>query len=349
MQRASCHTAFAISLRLQIDGTAREQQLIDRMTESTLFITGASGYIGGHLAAASTDHFRVSGASRNAESDKRILSVGATPVRCSGIEDPSFAQLNIAEGGMFLHAAAHVHQPKANSPFEARQFERINIAGTEHAARLARRAGAKRFVLVSTIAVYGNSDREKSPLQANSALAPTSHYATSKLASENAARKVLSGTDVALTIVRIPMVYGRKSPGNFTSLCAAIDKHLPLPIGNATKQRSFLYIENLVSALLQILRSEKALPETLLLADEQTTSAAELARALIRLRQSNSVILRVPKWLVRSALRISARQSLYHSLFGELTIDCSQVKSALDWQPPFALDDALVRSCHRSE
>ena len=52
-----------------------------------------------------------------------------------------------------------------------------------------------------------------------------------------------------VVIIRSPLVYGPGNPGNFLSLLRIIAKGIPLPLSSVCNLKSFLYVENLASAL----------------------------------------------------------------------------------------------------
>ena len=111
-----------------------------------IFVTGASGFVGGaatkHLVAQSHDVYAMS---RSETSDAKIVALGGTPVRCD-LEDVTAAHIGEAEA--IVHCAAFVEQW---GPVEA--WKRFNIDGTARMLAAAREAGAKRFIHISTESV----------------------------------------------------------------------------------------------------------------------------------------------------------------------------------------------------
>jgi hypothetical protein len=111
-----------------------------------IFVTGASGFVGGAAARAfAAKGHEVRAMSRSEKSDEKIRVLGATPVRCD-LEDVAAAHIGDAEA--VLHSAAFVEQW---GPVQA--WKRFNIDGTARMLKAAREAGAKRFIHVSTESV----------------------------------------------------------------------------------------------------------------------------------------------------------------------------------------------------
>lgn len=108
-----------------------------------IFVTGASGFVGGaateKLAAAGHD---VCAMSRSEKSDAKIAALGGKPVRCD-LEDVTAAHIGDAEA--VIHCAAFVEQW---GPRDA--WKRYNVDGTARMLAAARDAGVKRFIHIGT-------------------------------------------------------------------------------------------------------------------------------------------------------------------------------------------------------
>lgn len=118
-----------------------------------IFITGASGFVGGAAVKKLLNDHEIFAMSRSEASDKVIKTLGATPVRCA-LNDIKSADLN----GMdyVIHCAAFVEQWGAYS-----DFYDTNVKGTQDLLAKADAAGVKRFVHIGTAAsiFYGQHMR----------------------------------------------------------------------------------------------------------------------------------------------------------------------------------------------
>lgn len=111
-----------------------------------IFVTGASGFVGGAAARRFAEQGHdVRAMSRSEKSDAKIRALGATPVRCD-LDDVTAAHIGDAEA--VVHCAAFVEQW---GPIDA--WKRFNIDGTERMLTASRQAGAKRFIHISTESV----------------------------------------------------------------------------------------------------------------------------------------------------------------------------------------------------
>lgn len=110
-----------------------------------IFITGASGFIGGAIARALATEHTVFGMSRSERSDAAVEALGAEPVRC---DLASLAPGDLPEVDAVVHCAAYVEAWGTRA-----DYWDANVDGTDRVLAAARAAGATRFVHLSTEAV----------------------------------------------------------------------------------------------------------------------------------------------------------------------------------------------------
>jgi len=113
-----------------------------------IFITGASGFVGGAIAAKLKETHRVRAMSRSEKSDAAIRMSGVEPVR-TDLESITPEQLEGCDA--VIHCAAFV------GPWGShQQFWNGNVAGTRHLLKVARHSGVKRFIHMGTEAALFN-------------------------------------------------------------------------------------------------------------------------------------------------------------------------------------------------
>jgi nucleoside-diphosphate-sugar epimerase len=113
-----------------------------------IFLTGASGFVGGAIAGALRESAVVSAMSRSARTDPPIAALGAAPVRC---ELGSVSPDHLTGCDVVIHCAAFVKQWGTNE-----QFWQGNVTGTEQLLEVARQAGVRRFIHIGTEAALFN-------------------------------------------------------------------------------------------------------------------------------------------------------------------------------------------------
>lgn len=119
---------------------------------TTVFLTGASGFLGAHLlhqlVAAGHD---VRALSRRPETDAAIAAAGATPLRAS-LDDRATLQSALDGCDAVFHAAADTSMWR---PHAARQTA-TNVAGTENLLRAAEAAGVQAFMHTSSVSAWSH-------------------------------------------------------------------------------------------------------------------------------------------------------------------------------------------------
>ena len=110
-----------------------------------IYITGASGFIGGAIARDLACDHTVHAMSRSAKSDDVVKALGARPVR-GDLE--SISPRDLPDIDAVVHCAAWVE------PWGTREdFWKANVDGTDRVLAATRAAGANRFIHISTEAV----------------------------------------------------------------------------------------------------------------------------------------------------------------------------------------------------
>lgn len=144
-----------------------------------------------------------------------------------------------------LHVAgiAHIKETKENQSL----YYKVNRDLAVDIAKKAKEKGVKQFIFLSSMSVYGLTT---GVIDENTPLLPKSAYGKSKLEAENELDK-LQDQDFKLAIVRPPMVYGKKSPGNYKRLSNFIKKTPVFP--NYSNQRSMIFVKNLSEFLRKII------------------------------------------------------------------------------------------------
>jgi nucleoside-diphosphate-sugar epimerase len=173
---------------------------------------------------------------------------------------------------------------------------------------------------------------------------PEGPYARSKLDAEARLMAATQGSPLEWVILRPPMVYGEGARGNFRRLVGLVRTGLPLPLGAATTPRSFIGVDNLADAIVSCLVHPRAADQLFLVSDAETTSTADFLRRIARALGRRAWLPSVPPPLVRPAFGLAGRAGDFRRLFDPLELDCSRIRTQLDWSPPMSLDEGLQRA-----
>ncbi len=163
-------------------------------------LTGSSGWLGRHLAAAlRADGHGVIGLDRVAGAETQV--VGSVADRAA--VDRAFA----AGADAVVHAAA-LHQPDLRTA-SMQAFVNVNVTGTLHVLEAARAAGCARIVLTSSTSPMIDAALSAGAIdtavffdESSGPLAPRNVYGATKLAAENLAR-LFADQATAITVLRL--------------------------------------------------------------------------------------------------------------------------------------------------
>ncbi len=303
-----------------------------------LIVTGANGFVGRALCTeALVRGIEVLGAARHYGQ----LPVGVKSIAVGDIDHKNDWQNVLVGCDVVIHLAARVHVMQEYSENPLAEFRCVNVAGTERLARSAVAAGVKRFIFVSSIGVNGLLTGPNTKFIEADIPLPHNAYALSKWEAEQVLHQVAKETGLEVVIVRPPLVYGAGVKGNFAQMIKVLKLGLPLPLATIHNQRSFIYVKNLVDALILCATHPLAADNTYLVSDNEDLSTSELLRKLSIDLGVSPRLFSCPEFILKYAGKLFGKSDQVARLVGSLQIDSSRIRNELGWQPPFTVDEGL--------
>jgi len=198
-----------------------------------VLVTGATGFLGSHVAASLVTAGHEVVVTLRASSDARWLA-GLDVDRIS-LDLAAPARLPAALEGI----DAIVHAAGITRAAREEEYQRINVDGTRALLVLADAAGVERFVLISSLAARGPDD----------GVGPTDAYGRSKLAAEVAAAE--SSMAARVVALRVGGVYGPRDTDLLPLFRLARAGVLPVPKRAGPLQPVFVHdVASLVSRVI---------------------------------------------------------------------------------------------------
>jgi nucleoside-diphosphate-sugar epimerase len=291
-------------------------------------VTGATGFVGSHLTEALRRRGDdVTALARSASKAAALAPLGVRVVP-GDLHDRSALQQAV-EGQDVVYHVAGVVAARSEADFLV-----ANRDGTRNVAEAAERAGVSRLVFVSSMAAAGPTIKGR-PLRGDEPPHPVTQYGRSKLAAEG----VVTGSRLAWTIVRPPMVYGPRDQEVLKVFRLARLGLAPV-LGDGTQELSAVHGADLADALVAAGTTAAAVGHTYYACHPEVFTGAEMALAVGRAMGRRLAVIRVPAAIGRGVLRVTEAAA---RLVGQTTILTAD-KANEFFQPAWTADpEALAR------
>lgn len=312
-----------------------------------LFITGASGFIGGALVQALAAEHELLAMARSEVAARKVEALGARAVCCdlAGVTAADLAGCEVV-----IHAAAFTKEWGTRAEFWA-----ATVEGTQRLLAAARAAGVKRFLHISTEAVlFTGQDLqdidERYPLPRRSRFL----YSESKLEAE---KRVIAANEPGVfetVVLRPRLVWG---PGDVTVLPILVQQVRAgkfVWVNQGRNRTSTTHIANLVAGVRSALVRGRG-GEVYFLTDGEVHSYREFLTAYLATQGVAVGDTSLPKWLVRGASvvieglwRLLRRQDtppltrlVAYMLSSDFTIRHDKAARELGYQPVISVAEGM--------
>src|SRR5258706_6007875 len=312
-----------------------------------IFITGASGFIGGAIAKGLSDSHEVHAMSRSTQSDDVIRALGATPMRCElGKVKPE----DVEGCELIIHCAAFVKQWGTRE-----EFWQTTVDGTAQILEAAKKAGVSRFINIGTEAVlfYGQHMRDLDETLPYPEHTPFL-YPETKAAAE---KLVLTANTPNFTTISIRprFVWG---PGDNTILPVikkAIERGMYMWIDQGRAQTVTTHINNVVYAVTLALTRGRG-GQTYFVTDDSPTTVRKFFTTLLEtqgIKMTKNSIPSPVAWmfgigleLIWKTLRLKSEPPLTHftsaMASNHCTICIDKARVELGYAPIITIEQGLA-------
>ncbi len=315
-----------------------------------LFITGASGFVGGATAkeAVLRGH-EVTAMSRNSNSDSKLGAFGATPVSCS-LDDISADHLKGCDA--VVHAAAFVKQWGTRE-----EFWSANVTGTENVLKAARDANIKRFIHIGTEAALFRGQPMLN-IDESTPYPESTPYLYSETKREAEKRVIQANSESMQTVsIRPRMIWGPGDQALLPVLVDAIHAKRFVWIDNGRELTNTTHINNLVHAIFLALETDKKIGgELFFVTDNEEWTFKNFFSRLLETQGIKVDVSSVKGWMARTVAFIDEYR--HHLLrkktspaltrFGAnilsrpCTINIAKIRMELGYEPIISVEKGLA-------
>jgi nucleoside-diphosphate-sugar epimerase len=321
---------------------------------STYLITGATGFIGSHLAEACVSRGIHARTVARTTSDTALLERLGVEIVRGDLTDPATVARAADGVDAIIHSAAKVGDWGPISDYRP-----MNVDATRMLLEACRGRPVKRFVHISSLGIYayGNhygTDESVSP--------PERHidgYTQTKVESEQLILEASRRDGIPTVVLRPGFVYGEREPKVFPRVIEAIQKGEFAYVGSGQQVLNTIYVGNFVHAVFLAIEKPAAVGQVYNLTDGEPVSRRRFIGPIVKalgLKEPGTSIYPVwfaptvaavvedfgrliglpkPPWVTRVKLKFSALN---------LDFSIDKARRELGYKPPFGFDQAMERT-----
>ena len=233
----------------------------------TVLITGANGFIGSHLSCELVKRgFLVYGVHRSQKSKNpeynKYVEEGKIKVFLGDVSN--FDTSVLPKVDYIYHIAG-----KVSVWGKKEEFLKINLGGTKNLLEYAKSCNVKCFTYLSSVAVYGfygykliDENGEKKPFN--------NPYSISKLETENFVKEYGKNNNIPFVIIRPGNVYGEYDYTSSHEIYGRVKKEKMMISAGGKYESCWVYVKNLVEAIIFTSQNQKAHNQDYNVADGNT-------------------------------------------------------------------------------
>jgi nucleoside-diphosphate-sugar epimerase len=314
-----------------------------------ILVTGATGFVGGHLTAALRKQGHTVRALVRTATDSQPLAAAGGEVMHGDVRDADVVRRACRGMDAVCHTAAMV-APWGR--FES--FHAVNVIGTQNVLDACRTESVHRLVFISSSSVIfdGRDQRdvgEDTPYPHRF----LSHYASTKKLAEEVVR---AASDTETVVLRPCSIFG---PGDRTlapRLLEASRRGELMQIGRGDNVVDLVYIDNVTSAIQSALQTRKGVGKVYAITNGEPVRIWELIPTLLRRMGINDRLRRIPLPVALGLASIMERHATVTNReplltrFTAATLARTQICSIraarrdLEYTPNISIDEGLNRT-----
>jgi nucleoside-diphosphate-sugar epimerase len=234
----------------------------------SIYLTGASGFVGKNLISYLTDRVVINKYTRGSEI--------------------------IIQEDIVIHLAGKAHDLKKVA--SGADYYLVNTELTKDVFNAFLASDAKVFIFLSSVKAV--ADEVKEILTEDFIPNPITHYGKSKLLAEQYILSKPIPIGKRIYILRPCMIHGPGNKGNLNLLYNFVSKGLPWPLGAFDNKRSFCSIDSLCFVIGELIENDQILSGIYNISDDEPVSTNDLIRLIAESQIKKPFILNTPKFLV---------------------------------------------------
>jgi nucleoside-diphosphate-sugar epimerase len=321
---------------------------------STCLITGATGFIGGHLAEAARARGLAVRTLARPDSDTALLDRLGVEVWRGDMTDGEALRKVAAGVDLVFHCAAKVGD---SGPVE--EYRAVNVEGLRLLLEAVAGGPVRRFVHLSSLGVYEarhhHGTDESEPL-------PERHidgYTQTKVEAEKLALQYHRERGVPVVVLRPGFVYGPRDRTLLPQLIQRLAARKVHYLGGDVRVLNTIYVGNLVEAFFLAAESPNAVGQVYNLTDGEVVTRQRFFEAICGGLNLPTPHQRLPRWLAARVVRLLRWQGMratrlgrralmppahYKLLLLDLDFSIEKARRELGYRPRYTFDDGMAET-----
>ena len=269
-----------------------------------ILITGATGFVGGHVADACVERGHTASTIARAGSDTSRLEPQSVRILRGDITDVDVLRKAVADVDVIVHCAAKVGDW---GPVE--EYRAINVEATRHLLEACPRDRIQRFVHISSLGVYaarhhyGTDETEPLPVR------HMDGYTQTKVESEHLVQDAHRLHGLPAVILRPGFIYGPRDRTVLPKLAENLRNGIVRYLGDGSRVMNTIYVGNLVDAVFLAMEKPEAVGQIYNLTDGEAVSKRKFFETIADGLGLPRPQRKVPLWLARIAARLMERRA----------------------------------------
>jgi nucleoside-diphosphate-sugar epimerase len=321
---------------------------------STCLITGATGFIGGHVAEACRARGWAVRTLARAGSETALLDRLGAEVCRGDLTDAEAVRKAAVGADLVVHCAAKVGD---RGPVE--EYRAVNVEALRTLLDAVKGGPLRRFVHMSSLGVYEarhhHGTDESEPL-------PESHvdgYTQTKVEAEKLALHYQREHGVPVVVLRPGFVYGPRDRTVLPQLIRKLAAGKVHYMGGDLRALNTIYVGNLVEAVLLAVEAPGAVGQVYNLTDGELVTRQRFFEAVCGGLGLPTPHQRLPRWLAGLVVRVlrwqgqratrRGRKALltparYKFMLLDLEFSIDKARRELGYRPPYSFDQGMTQT-----
>jgi nucleoside-diphosphate-sugar epimerase len=317
---------------------------------SVSLVTGASGFLGGHLAEALVKRGgKVRALVRRTSNTAHLESLGVELVP-GDLGDAASLRSAVRGADRVYHCAGLVSDWGTWEAFHA-----ANVTGVANVLEAAREAAVGRLVHISTTDVYGYPNRPVDETAPH--IKRGWPYGDTKIDGEELVWDVFRRTGLPVTVIRPDSIYGPRSSSFVLEIVTLLKQGSMMHIGRGEQPAGLAYVDNVIDLILLAAGSEKSIGQAYNAADGSRITWRQYVRRLAEIVGVPDPRMTVPYrpayaigWSMEKLyglFRVTSRPLLTRmavEIFGtDLGFPVDKARRELGYEPRIGFDEGMRR------